>query len=504
MNAKQEKVKKQPTLFLALVPILVMIVLLSIGYGVMGLSPEILMLVSAAVAGVIAYSLGYSWDDIMNSIVAKLSKTMPAIFILIIVGLLIGTWMIGGTIPMMVYYGLKIISPKFLIVTSFLVTAFVSICTGTSWGSAGTVGVAIMGVAAGMGAPLPIVAGAVVSGAYFGDKLSPLSDTTNLAPIAAGSKLYDHIGHMLWTTGPGAILCIIVYTVAGFNLDTASYGTPEKVEAVLFSLESIFNFNIFLLLPVVLVLFGSITKKPTIPVMLLSSAIALFNGVAFEGFTLQQGFSAAIEGFNLSMVNIEGFDPATLIPDVARLLNRGGMKSMLSTVLIAFCAYGFAGTLAVTNSLNIVLEKLTKSVKSTLGLVGATVVSCITAVFVTSNGQLSILIPGEMFRDTYIKRGLQPKNLSRTLEDSATVVEPIVPWTAAGVYMATTLGVPTLELLPWAILCYTGVIFALIWAATGIGIKKIEKGDEYYEEYVRLNQEEEHTQARVKKTFATE
>ena len=212
MSTKKERVKKQPTLFLALLPIIIMILLLGVGYGVFGLSPEILMLVSAAAAGGIAYSLGYSWEDIMDTIVSKLSKTMPAIFILIIVGLLIGTWMIGGTIPMMVYYGLKIISPQFLVVTSFLVTAFVSICTGTSWGSAGTVGVAIMGVAAGMGAPLPIVAGAVVSGAYFGDKLSPLSDTTNLAPIAAGSKLYDHIGHMLWTTGPGAILCIIVYT----------------------------------------------------------------------------------------------------------------------------------------------------------------------------------------------------------------------------------------------------------------------------------------------------
>lgn len=193
---KAEKIKKKPTLFLAVLPIIIMILLLGIGYGVFGLSPEILMLVSAATAGIIALSLGYSWDDIINSIVSKLSKTMPAIFILIIVGLLIGTWMIGGTIPMMVYYGLKIISPNFLIITSFIVTAFVSICTGTSWGSAGTVGVAIMGVAAGMGAPLPIVAGAVVSGAYFGDKMSPLSDTTNLAPIAAGAKLYDHIAHM--------------------------------------------------------------------------------------------------------------------------------------------------------------------------------------------------------------------------------------------------------------------------------------------------------------------
>lgn len=423
----------------------------------------------------------------MDSIVSKLSKTMPAIFILIIVGLLIGSWMIGGTIPMMVYYGLKIINPSFLVITSFLVTAFVSICTGTSWGSAGTVGVAIMGVAAGMGAPLPIVAGAVVSGAYFGDKMSPLSDTTNLAPIAAGSKLYEHIGHMFWTTLPGFAIAAVVYTIVGLNLDVGSAGTPERVTQVMGSIENIFSFNILLLVPVIIVLAGSLLKKPTIPVMLLSSAVAIFNAVAFQGFSLQQGFTAAIDGFGLSMINIPGFDPSKLIPDVARLLERGGMKSMLSTVLIAFCAYGFAGTLAVTGSLDIVLDKLTKSVKSTFGLVSATIVSCLTAVFVTSNGQLSILIPGEMFSKSYIKRGLQPKNLSRTLEDSATVTEPIVPWTAAGVYMATTLGVPTLQYLPWAILCYTGVIFALIWAATGIGISKIKKGDEYYEEYVNLN-----------------
>ena len=216
-KAKKVREKKETTLFLAVIPILAMIVLLGVGYAVMGLSPEVLMLVSAAIAGVIAIYLGYTWDEIMDSIVAKLSKTMPAIFILIIVGFMIGSWMIGGTIPMMVFYGLKLISPKYLVVTSFLVTAFVSVCTGTSWGSAGTIGVALMGVAAGMGAPLPIVAGAIVSGAYFGDKMSPLSDTTNLAPIAAGGKLYDHIQHMFWTTGPGFIICCIVYTIVGFT-----------------------------------------------------------------------------------------------------------------------------------------------------------------------------------------------------------------------------------------------------------------------------------------------
>lgn len=488
---KKPREKKETTFFLAVLPIIAMILLLGVGYAVLGLRAEVLMLVSAAVAAVIAMYLGYTWDEIMDSIVGKLSKTMPAIFILIIVGFLIGSWMIGGTIPMMVYYGLKVINPSFLVVTAFLVTAVVSVCTGTSWGSAGTIGVALMGIASGLGAPLPIVAGAVVSGAYFGDKMSPLSDTTNLAPIAAGAKLYDHIAHMFWTTGPGFIICVIVYTIVGIKIGGGiDVGTPEKVTTILSTMQDIFHFNPLVVLPILIVLYGSIRKKPTIPVMLISSAVAMFNAVVFQGFKLTQCFEAAISGFSLSMVNIKGFDASALIADIPRLLERGGMISMLTTVLIAFCAYGFAGTLAVTGSLDIVLDRIMRSVKNTFGLVFSTIVSCITAVFVTSNGQLSILLPGEMFRNTYIKRGLEPRNLSRTLEDSATVVEPITPWTAAGVYMATTLGVPTLQYLPWACICYTGVIFALIWAATGIGIMKIKKGSPNYDEYVALNKAE--------------
>lgn len=444
--SKKVREKKQPTFFLAVLPILAMILLLGIGYAVLGLSAEVLMLVSAAVAAVIAVYLGYTWDDIMDSIVGKLSKTMPAIFILIIVGFLIGTWMIGGTIPMMVYYGLKIINPSFLVVTAFLVTAIVSICTGTSWGSAGT--------------------------------------------IAAGSKLYDHISHMLWTTGPGFIICCIVYTVVGMNMGLSTGDTPEKVTIILNTLEQVFSFNPLIILPVIIVLWGSLTKKPTIPVMLISSAVAIFSGIVFQGFAAADCFSAAINGFSLDMIHIEGFDTTNLISDIPTLLERGGMLSMLNTVLIAFCAYGFAGTLAVTGSLDIVLDRIMKSVKSTFGLVFSTIVSCLTAVCVTCNGQLSILIPGEMFHKTYVKRGLEPRNLSRTLEDSATVTETLVPWTAAGVYMATTLGVPTLQYVPWAILNYTGMIFALIWAATGIGIMKIKKGSENWDEYVALNKEE--------------
>ena len=217
MGNQKVREKKKPTFFLAVLPILAMILLLGVGYAVMGLSPEVLMLVSAAVAAVIAIALGYTWDDIMDSIVGKLSKTMPAIFILIIVGFLIGSWMIGGTIPMMVYYGLKIISPRYIAVTSFLVTAVVSVCTGTSWGSAGTIGVALMGVAAGMGAPLPMVAGAVVSGAYFGDKMSPLSESTNLTAAVVDADLFKHIKNLMWSTLPAFLVSLVLFAILGVS-----------------------------------------------------------------------------------------------------------------------------------------------------------------------------------------------------------------------------------------------------------------------------------------------
>ena len=485
MKKQKEREKKVPSFGLALLPIITMILLLGVGYGVLGLRAELLMLLSAVVAGIIAISLGYTWDDIIESIVGKLSKTMPAILILIVVGMLVGTWMIGGTIPMLVYYGLKIINPKFLIITSFWVTAFVSIATGTSWGSAGTIGVALMGVASGVGAPLPIVAGAIVSGAYFGDKMSPLSDTTNLAPIAAGTTLYEHIGHMMYTTVPSFIIASIVYFIAGLNLDLATVGTPEKVTLLLTSIKEIFSFNILTLLPVIIVLGGSIMRKPTIPVMMFSSLLAMFNGMFIQKFSIQQVFDSAISGFDVSMVSQVGVNPDGLVGDLVTLLNRGGMESMLGVTLIAFCAYGFAGTVDVTGSLDIVLDKLMSRVKSTGGLIVSTLVACFVSVCVTSNGQLSLLIPGEMFRKTYLSRKLHPKNLSRTLEDGATVIEPLVPWTAAGAYMATTLGVPTLQYLPWAILNYLGVVFAIIWGYTGLFITKLEDDDPIYLDYLR-------------------
>lgn len=467
------KIKSTPSTGLALLPMIAMVCFLVFGYGVYGLPIESLLLSSAVVAAAVAWKMGYSWDDIQNAIIERLAKTLPAVFIMVLVGGLIGSWMVGGTIPMLVYYGLKIISPEYLILTAFLVTCIVSLCTGTSWGSAGTVGVALMGVASGMDANLAAVAGAVVSGAYFGDKISPLSDTTNFAPVVAGTDLYSHIQHMLWTTIPAFLLSAAVFFFAGSS--DVSADTPAKVVAILANIEELFSLNILLLLPPALILWGAIRKLPTIPLMLAAIAISVLNAVIFQGFSLVTALTSMLSGFNASMFADAGLANVTVIDDVLTLVNRGGMTSMMGVVLLVFCAFSFAGTLSLTGGLNVLVNTLSKGIKGTASLIGATIVTTITVVCTTSDGKLALLIPSELFRDTYKKMQLDAKNLSRTIEDAGTVIEPLVPWTNAGVFMAATLGVSTLDYLPWAIQNYSAIFFAMIWGVTGIGIAKAVK-----------------------------
>lgn len=372
----------------------------------------------------------------------------------------------------LIYFGLKLISPKYLALTAFLLTAIVSVLTGTSWGSAGTIGVAFMGVAIGMDVNLALVAGAVVSGAYFGDKLSPLSDTTNLSSAVCGVDLYEHVYNQLWTTGSSAVLASIFYFVMGQISAKNNIVVPETINILTTTLDNMFKWNVILLIPLAIVLVGSITKKPTIPVMLLASLVALINAAVFQGADLKNIVDVTLNGFNVGMV---GMSEENVAPELIRLLHRGGMMSMMNTLLIAVCAISFAGTMTVTGSLGVVISKMLEKVNSTFKLVASTIVTCLIITGVTSNGQVSILMPGEAFREAYLKMGLHPKVLSRTLEDSVTCTECLIPWTAAGAYMASTLGVATLHYLPYAILNYSGMIFALVWAFTGIGITKLKK-----------------------------
>lgn len=340
---------------------------------------------------------------------------------------------------------LQIISPKYIIITSFLVTVILSVSTGTSWGAAGTVGAALISVAAGMGAPLPAVAGAIVAGAYFGDKMSPLSDSTNMSAIATETNLYQHIGHMFYTTVPGFIVSCIVYLVA-----------------------------------------GSLMKKPTIPVMIISSAVAVVIAMAIQGFSFSDCAASMVSGFKMEMLHTS-VDLENIVEQIPNLLQRGGMSSMMNTALMAFCGFSFIGALTVCGSMELILERIMKHIHGTGQLITLTVALGVVMITVIGEATVTFLMIGGMFRPEYIKRGLESKNLSRSLEDSITVVEPLVPWSLAGVYMTSVLGVPTVQYAPWAVLCYTGVFFAILWGFTGFGIKKITKDSPAYEEYLQLS-----------------
>ncbi len=308
---------------------------------------------------------------------------------------------------------------------------------------------------------------------YFGDKMSPLSDTTNLAPIAAGSTLYEHIGHMFYTTVPATIVSLVVYAIVGMNADVSADITSDTVTTLLSQLSSMYSWNLLIIIPVLIVLGGSLLQKPTIPVMLLSTFVAGIEAVFIQHVALGDVLKATVNGFSVFMIHRAGFDTETCSEAVTKLLNRGGMNGIMSTTLLVFCAFCFAGIMSRAGCLDVVLQKILSVAKSTGALITATVAACITMALTTGNSYLSILIPGEMFRDAYKERGLAAKNLSRTLEDAGTVVVPLIPWSAAGAYMASTLGVETLDYLPWAILCYTGWIFAIIWGFTGFGIAKL-------------------------------
>jgi NhaC family Na+:H+ antiporter len=392
-----------------------------------------------------------------EGIVRSLSTAMPAILVLVSVGALIASWIAAGTIPLLIYFGLELISPQFFLLSACVICSIVSLSTGTSWGTAGTVGVALMGVAGGLGVPLGAAAGAVISGAYFGDKLSPFSDTTNLAPVVAGSELFEHIRWMLWTTLPAWSLGLLVYLVVGLGTRASA---PPDITAIQGALSGAFAFHVVLLAPPLVILWSSMTRRPALPGILLSSAVAIVLSVWIQGAPLLDGLQSTVSGFV----------PHTGLQAVDSLLARGGMLNMMDTTLVVFAAFGFAGIMNACGLLDRVLEAILSSVRSLFGLVASTVATGVITATVTGSSYLSIIVPGELFKGAYKARNLAAKNLSRTTEDSGTVIVPLIPWSAAGAFMAGTLGVSTLEYAPWAVMNYTGFLFALLLGATGIGI----------------------------------
>jgi len=472
--------RRELSLGAAILPVLVMFGLFITGAISLGIAPELLvavLLCSAAVAGVIAVRHGHTWEEIQRALCDKFAAVLPVILILLAIGMLISTWILSGTIPFLVYWGVKLVRPEYLALTAFVATAIMSSFTGTSWGSAGTIGVAFMGTAVALDAPLGIIAGAIVSGAYLGDKMSPLSDSTIISALSAGTPLYTHIRHMLYTATPSFVIALVVYFLAARLAPSSTAGLPDSALALLADIELVFALHWTALIPPALVVWSIVRRRPATLAIALSSLAAALIGIVIQDFAVLDAIKAAVSGFRLEMVAATEVETGSLTPAFATLVQRGGLYSMATTLVVIIAAFLLAAGMEVSGALDLLIGRMLRAVRSTFGLIAATMGAGLTMIGLTSHGGVTALLIGGIFQDGYRERGLAPENLSRSIEDSVTITEPLMPWTVSASFMAGTLGVPTLEYAPWAVFCYGGPVFSLLIAAlyrrTGYGIKRL-------------------------------
>lgn len=463
-NEKKVKNKRQATLLEACIPIVALIIVLYVGLVIFGSDPHIPLVLASLVAVTVAITmLGYTWDEIETGILKTINMGMQAIIILMIIGMLIGTWIQGGIVPAIIYYGLQILAPSIFLAATLLICSVVSLATGSSWTTAGTVGIALIGIAQGIGIPAPVAAGAIISGAYFGDKMSPLSDTTNLAPAMAGATLFDHVKHMVYTTGPSYIIALVVFAFmgmkyAGQELDFA------QITILLDVIKANFTINPLMFLPPILVILMVVFKVPAIPGLIGGVILGAIFAAVYQGADFGSILSVSNSGYTFELA--EGASDAELM--MGELLTRGGMQSMMWTVSLIICALTFGGILEATGMLAIVAATLLKFARGTGSLVAITIFTSLFVNIIASDQYLSIVIPGRMYKNAYADRGLAPRNLSRTLEDGGTLTSPLVPWNTCGAFMSGALGVPTVEYLPYCVLNLVNPLVSILWATLGL------------------------------------
>lgn len=460
--------KRKPfSVWIALIPVIFLVIALSVTIVIFKQPPHIPLIVAAAVAAIVAVFRKHSWKSIQDGMVHGITLAMGAILILMVVGTMIGTWIMGGVVPSMIYYGLKVLSPTIFLLATLIICSIVSLGTGSSWSTAGTVGVALIGVGKGLGIPVAIVGGAIISGAYFGDKMSPLSDTTNLAPAVAGTDVFSHIRHMVYTTGPGYIISIVLFTLLGFRFSGGTVDT-QNIHLILKTIKSNFYIHPILLLPPCLVIFMVVKKIPPLP--------ALFGGTIMGGI-----FAMATQGNSLAEVvgaAQSGYVSKTGVAMVDNLLTRGGLMSMMETVALIICALSFGGIMERTGMLKVLAGALLKRVRRTGSLVATTIFSCIGMNAIASDQYISIVIPGRMYKNAFDAQNLHPKNLSRCLEDSGTLSSPLIPWNSCGAFMHATLGVSPLLYLPYAFLNLINPVVSIFYGYTGLTMEKLDKSKE--------------------------
>ncbi|QYJ67691.1 Na+/H+ antiporter NhaC [Flavobacterium litorale] len=474
--------KKLISLWQALIPIILLIIILAYNVYVYGDdalsgSNQFVLLIGGAIAAIVGFANKIPYTKMLEKVSKNIKSTAGAILILLLVGALSGTWLLSGIIPAMIYYGLQILNPDVFLPACVVICSIISIATGSSWTTSATVGIALIGIGNAMGINSGMVAGAVISGAYFGDKMSPLSDTTNLAPAMAGTDLFTHIRYMAFTTVPTYIITLIIFVVLGITQTTS--GTADAPETLAAIKESFTISGWLFIVPLIVILLIVKKTEPLIALMLgtlLGGLFALIfqpELVAKIGGSNILNFTSGYKGV-MNAITVE-----TTVPTdnemLQGLFTSGGMKKMMGTIWLILCAMVFGGVMEAIGALRTISNALLKVAKGIFGLFASTVASCAVLNVTASDQYLAIVVPGKMFADAYKEKGLAPENLSRTIEDSGTVTSVLVPWNTCGAYQSGVLGVGTLEYVPYAFFNIISPIMTLIFAAFGIKIRKLIK-----------------------------
>lgn len=476
------KIITKPSLLDALIPVIVLISMLAGTVYVFGLDSfgpnQVALIMAAAVAAMIGIKNGISWHEIEQGMIHTISLSLQSILILLMVGSLIGSWILSGTVPSMIYYGVELMSPEYFYLTACLVCALLGFSIGSSWTVAGTLGIGLMGIAAALNLSLAISAGAIISGAYFGDKLSPLSETTNLAAAVTSNNLFDHIQHMLWTTIPGFFITLILFFLLGIG--SGSNLVIDDIEILQNAMQETFTINPLMLLPLILLLTMAVKKLPALSTLICGTVAGCIFAAAFQtdvvialadDNSLSSG-AAIFKGLFSSM--FLGYSSMTGNEALDALLSKGGMSNMLTTIGLVINAMAFGGAMRRTGLLQRLVEAALSRVRSAGDMILATVGTCIGTNVLAADQYLSLVIPGQMFVKPYEERGLSTINLSRTLEDSGTLTSALVPWNTCGAYMSATLGVSTFVYAPYAFFNLLCPIIAIIYGYSQIALTTID------------------------------
>lgn len=467
--------KREINIWWALTPIVVMIVVMLITIIQLEQEPHIPLIIGTSIAALVAWKHGFTFKEIEEMMFKGIRLALPAIVIIMLVGLTIGSWIGGGVIATMIVYGLKILSPTYFLVTICIICALVATVTGSSWGTMGTIGVAGMGIGLSMGIPAAMIAGAVISGSYFGDKMSPLSDTTNLAAGLTHTDLFEHIKNMFYTTIPGLVIALVVYAILGRRFGAGGTNTAD-IEQIITALQEQFVISPYLLIVPLVVIVLVIRKVPAVPALVVGILLGFLSQVFIQGGSVSFAVEVLQSGYVIDSGNAM----------VDELLNRGGLDSMMYTVSMTIVAMTFGGVLEYSGILKEIMDRLLQVVKTTGGLIASTIGSSFFTNATCSEQYISIVVPSRMFAKAYQKKGLHSKNLSRALEDGGTLTSVFIPWNTCGVFIFGTLGVHAFAYAPYAILNFTVPIISLIFAFTGWTIAKLSQ-----EEINALKKQEE-------------